>query len=309
MADEGSSNVVDTTKDAPWTSEGAASTVQDSPEQAPAQQPETGDNGKKALKVPDSLKPKPNDQERFRGRISELVNSRKALEGEVQNLRSQLAVLQGGKQEQPAGRQAQGDAPPNPDDFDKYQDYVDALVDYKVNLREKVNQQKQTEEGYRIYQQEKRAEFEQHAQAIVEQVPEFWEAVTDPSLPVTDAMAEAVMELGQMAPFTMLWLASNRQEALRIARMPPRAATVAIGKLAVQLEKTLGDDAGSQPTQAEPAKPQFTPKPVPQIRGSAPGNLNDGPTDKDDARTWMIKEAERQRKKFGNPNLKVYIPR
>lgn len=270
-------------------------------------QPNSNDNGKKPIKVPDTLKPKPADQDRFRGRISELVNSRKAIEEEARQLRSELAMLKGGKQDKRT-TPTNGDAPPNIDEFEKYQDYVDALVDYKVSQREKAQQQKSTEEGYRQYQQEKRQEFETHAAEIVQQVPEFWDAVTDPTLPVTDAMAEAVMELGQMAPYTLLWLASNRQEALRMAKLPPRAATVAIGKLAVQLERELSDtrESGSQP---EDTAPKFQPKPVPQIRGGSPGNIDQGPSDKDDARTWMIKEAERQRKKFGNANLRVYVPK
>ncbi len=270
-------------------------------------QPNQTDNSKKPLKVPDALKPKPVDQDRFKGRISELVNSRKAIEEEARQLRSELALLKGGKQE-PKSTQPTGDAPPNIDDFEKYQDYVDALVDYKVSQREKAQQQKSTEEGYRQYQQEKRQEFEKHAAEIVQQVPEFWDAVTDPTLPVTDAMAEAVMELGQMAPYTMLWLSANRQEALRMAKLPPRAATVAIGKLAVQLERELSE-SGESASQPAEATPKFQPKPVPQIRGGSPGNIDQGPSDKDDARTWMVKEAERQRKKFGNPNLRVYVPR
>lgn len=265
-------------------------------------------NGKPPLKVPENLKPKANDQERFKGRISELVHSRKALEEEARQLRNELALLKGGKQESQPTR-TNTDSPPNPDEFDKYQDYVDALVDYKVSQREKTQRQQQSEESYRQYQHEKRQEFEQHAAEIVSQVPEFWDAVTDPSLPVTDAMAEAVMELGPLAPYTMLWLASNRQEAMKMSKLPPRAATIAIGKLAVQLERDLSDAGTDHSTSSAPAAPQFQPKPVPQIRGGSPGNLNDGPSDKDDARTWMIKEAERQRKKFGNQNLRVYVPR
>lgn len=269
--------------------------------------PNISDTGKKPIKVPDTLKPKLADQDRFKGRISELVNSRKAIEEEARQLRSELALLKGGKQDQRT-TPTNGDAPPNIDEFEKYQDYVDALVDYKVSQREKAQQQKSTEEGYRHYQQEKRQEFETHAAEIVQQVPEFWDAVTDPTLPVTDAMAEAVMELGQMAPYTMLWLASNRQEALRMAKLPPRAATVAIGKLAVQLEREWSDtgESGSQPVESTP---KFQPKPVPQIRGGSPGNIDQGPSDKDDTRTWMVKEAERQKKKFGNANLRVYVPK
>lgn len=267
--------------------------------------PNISDNGKKPIKVPESLKPKSKDDrpEWVKYRFADYARERDSLKARIAELeKGQVPRVQDGKQ---SGKQ---DAPPNIDEFEKYQDYVDALVDYKVSQREKAQQQKSTEEGYRQYQQEKRQEFETHAAEIVQQVPEFWDAVTDPTLPVTDAMAEAVMELGQMAPYTMLWLASNRQEALRMAKLPPRAATVAIGKLAVQLEREWSDtgESGSQPVESTP---KFQPKPVPQIRGGSPGNIDQGPSDKDDTRTWMVKEAERQRKKFGNANLRVYVPK
>lgn len=269
---------------------------------------ESSEGEKKPLKVPENLKPKSHGDGKepawVQGRLSHYAQQLKETREELARLKSGDGVSRG---TQPKPSNAP-DGAPNPDDYTLYQDYIDAFIDYKVTQREQAAQRQQSEASTQQYREQKRAEFNQHATSIVEQVPQFWDVVSDPSLPVSEAMAESVMELGELAPYTMLWLASNRQEALRISRLQPHAASVEIGRLAVQLEREL-TGGGGNPEPAEPAQPQFTPKPVPQIRGNAPGNIDQGPSEKDDTATWMRKEAERQRRKFGNPNLRVYMPR
>lgn len=258
------------------------------------EQPEAG---KKPLKVPDSLKPKGDSTGKkengwIQQRLSHYARER-------DELRARVAELEGKQTGKTNGKGQETGGPPSPDQFDSYQNYVDALVDYKIELRNQEQTKQQSEKSQREYQAQKRQEFEQYAGVITEQVPQFWDAITDPTLPVTDAMAEAVMELGELAPYTMLWLATNKQEAMRMARLNPRAATLEIGRLAVKLERelTAGND-GKAPGQAQ--TPQFQPKPVPTIRGGSPGNMDDGPNDKDNIKTWLAKEAARQAKKSGN---------
>lgn len=258
---------------------------------------QTGEAGKKPLKVPDSLKPKGDssgkkDNGWIQQRLSHYARERDELRARVAELEGKQTVKTNSKTQEVGG-------PPNPDQFDSYQEYVDALVDYKIELRNQEQTKQQSEKSQREYQTQKRQEFEGYAHIIAEQVPQFWDAITDPTLPVTDAMAEAVMELGELAPYTMLWLATNKQEALRMARLNPRAATLEIGRLAVKLERelTAGNDGQVQAGQVQP--PQFQPKPVPTIRGGSPGNMDEGPSDKDNIKTWLAKEAARQ-KKAGN---------
>jgi hypothetical protein len=263
---------------------------------------ELTDPGKKSLKVPDALKPKGEAGGKNPGWIQQRLSH---YAKERDELRARVAELEGKQTGKGNGKTQEAVGSPSPDQFDTYQEYVDALVDYKIELRNAEQTKQRSEQSAQAYQAEKRHEFEQHASAIVEQVPQFWDAITDPSLPVTDAMAEAVMELGELAPYTMLWLATNKGEAGKMARMHPRAATLAIGRLAVQLERDLqgGASDGAQPSQLNPATPQFQPKPVPTIRGGSPGNMDDSPNDKDNIKTWLAKEAARQAKKFGNRNM------
>lgn len=260
--------------------------------------PEQAEAGKKTIKVPDSLKPKgeaagKKENGWIQQRLSHYARER-------DELRARVAELEGKQTGKTNGKAQEAGGPPNPDQFDSYQEYVDALVDYKMEARQQEQTKQQSEKTEREYRTQKRQEFEGYANIIAEQVPQFWDAITDPTLPVTDAMAEAVMELGELAPYTMLWLATNKQEAVRMARLNPRAATLEIGRLAVKLERelTAGNDGQAQSGQVQ--TPQFQPKPVPTIRGGSPGNMDDGPNDKDNIKTWLAKEAARQAKKSGN---------
>ena len=277
--------------------------------------PETpGHDDTKPLKVPDRLKPTAHDKDRFKGRIADLVSHRKRVEEENRQLREQLAERQATPSRRERGGPA-SDREPNVDEFDSYKDYVRALVAWENHQASAATAKQQQEQYAEQYRDQKRQEFEQHAAPILAEVPEFWSVISDESLPISEAMSDAVMELGEMGPYTMLWLAANRQEARKLYRLPPRAATVAMGRLALQLEQELRQgDAGSsgqsaQPTQDAGGRASVSPKLVPQIRGGSPGNMDTNPNDKMSIRDWMQAEAERMRKKAGNPHLRVYVPR
>lgn len=251
-------------------------------------------------KIPDALKPK-GDKSRFQGRITDLVNLRKAAEEENRRLRAELESLRGGsRQDNPAPKRTTNTGEPNADDYDTYQAYVDALVEYKLESKAKAQQAHYQQQRYAEYQQQKRQEFEAHATPIAQQIPEFWDAIQDPSLPVTEDMYEAVLESGKVGPYVMLYLVNNRAEAERLARLSPRAATIEIGRIADRIERDIEGNG------AQPQTPGVQPKPVPQIRGSAPGSLDQSPSDKDDINTWLAKEVARQRLRSGNKNLQVY---
>lgn len=298
------------------TTEPSAEIAKETPE---GQEPQAGE--KKVLKLPENLKPKPEDKERFRGRISDLVAHRKQVEERNRYLEEQLARYLSGQTGQPKAEKTSNvpDGAPKQEDFDSHQEYVDAMVDYKIQLRTEEQIKANQEATYREYRQEKRSEFERNAEAIIEQVPAwkedpdlFWNYISNKRIPASEAMVEAVMESGEVAPYMMLWLAANRKEAAKMYNMPPRAATVAIGRLAMRLEQEIRNGADPESTgspSVPPANPGVTPRPVPQIRGGSPGNMDTTPSDKDDVLTWFQKEAARQRKRNGNDKLPVYIPR
>ena len=271
---------------------------------------EAGLNGEgKVVKLPASIKP-PQKTGRFQQRISDLVQARKAAEDRARQLEELLAQARTAPKPTP---QAKRDgATLNPDDFETYAEYLDALVEQRIEAKRQQNQERVTKESYDTYQAQKREEFNQYCAPLAESYGEgFWDTISDPTLPVSEPMADAIMELGEMGPYTLLWLAGNRTEAAKIFRMNPRQSTIEIGKLALRLEREIqegGTVAPSQPAQSAPAftgQNSIKPKPVPTIRGSAPAQTLDGmPSDKDDIQTWLAKESARIRKV--NPNARFY---
>lgn len=289
-------------------------------------QNDNGDGSKQTddsekIKLPPSIKPPGKPSGRFQQRISDLVAQRDGARHETEQLRQQLSKFQNaGDRAANTGDKAKavsaGDEL-NPDDFNTYGEYVTALVTKTMQQGQEAAKSKQAEEAYTKYHREKIDEFTERCQPLGEAYGDgFWEAISDPHLPVSEVMVDAIIELGDLAPYTMLWLAGHHQEALKIARMNPRQATIAIGRLAAQLDFELkqGGDAGGgegdgdkqnmvENNQArQTTTPQ--PKPVNVPRGSVPTNIDGAPNDKDDVQTWLKKESARIRKM--NPNARFY---
>lgn len=273
---------------------------------------------KLALKLPAGLKP-PAKTGRFQARISDLVSQRDRAMTEVAQMREQLSRMRGpastdGKTATDA-KTPDPNAPLNPEDFETYGEYVQALVERTMAQKEAAGRSDRAEHAYNEYRQEKLDAFNTHGAKLAEIYGEgFWDAITDPALPITEVMADAVLELDDMGPYAMLWLAAHCDEALKIARMNPRQATIAIGRLASQLDqeiKAMKPEGGAaQTTETPPATPPQTPpgipkpSPVPIPRGSAPSVSEGLPKDTDTVEEWLRKETDRLRRV--NPNAKFY---
>lgn len=268
---------------------------------------ETKPTGEKKVVLPKSIKPPVKPSGRFQGRISELVGQRDRASEEAHQLRQENARLKGPKGTTEVATVEAKNGELKPEDFASYGEYVTALANKVWEDRDAAAQSKKANESYQAYRQEKQTEFNTHAEPIAAEYEGFWEAIADPNLPITEAMADAVMELGELGPLTMLFLASHKNEAGRIARLNPRSATIAIGRIAAQLDIDIKSGTDQQGGATLPESgveiggagtvtlPKPTPVPVP--RGSTPAAAVSGaPSDKDDVQTWLKKETERLRK-------------
>lgn len=284
------------------------------PAREPEPQPETRPRESSMLKPPQK-------SGRFQQRISDLVGQRDQYRQEAESLRAQLA-----ERSKPAdsttgtrpASPAQGAQPAlNPDDFETYGDYVNALVDQKVAQTLQTARTQSEQQAVNQYREERKQEFMDNCAPLVEQYGDaFFDAITDPGLPISEPMVDAVAELGELAPYVMLYLANNPEDARAIYDMNPRHATLAIGRLAAQVDAEL--KGGARPAQREvppmptarpvaPMRPAAPPAPrrVPELRGATPANsLENDPGDQDDVQTWLLKEAARIRRR--NPNAKFY---
>lgn len=290
------------------------------------------------IKLPASIKPpvKTVGSGRFQQRISDLVAQRDSAARERDELRGEISRMRGGpttgskrgeagdKDTTPTPAGAVGGEVLNPEDFPTYGEYVAALADRVWDQKEKAKESATAERQFVQHRQERMAEFNKQATPLAEMYGDgFWEVMSDPTLPISEAMGEAILELDELGPYTVLWLASHRDIAIQMAKMNPRAATIAIGKLAFQLDYEIkhgenGAAAAEGGTGADrtgqgvvagqtPAQPTISaaPKPTPvQVpRGSTP-NLDNSPSDKDDVETWLAKETARLRKQ--QPGAKFY---
>ena len=101
------------------------------------------------------------------------------------------------------------------------------------------------------------------------------------------------------------------EESARISKLNPRAATLAIGRLAAQLDQEIKQGAGTTEGQDQAVTDHtqtnqmgaVRPTPVPTPRGSSP-SLNTNPNDKDTVDEWLRKETDRLRRI--NPNARFY---
>lgn len=284
------------------------------PDKAPEakETPALEDKKESTVKLPPSIKP-PAKTGRFQERISDLVSQRDLSKREADQLRDQLARMQAGQAStKTEAKSAPQDGGLNPEDFATYGEYIAAMVKSTIEQREASQKSQQAKTDYEGHKQERMASFNTHAAPLAQQYGEgFWDTITDPSLPITEAMADAVMELDQLGPYTMLYLAAHREESARIAQLNPRAATIAIGRLAAQLDQELkqGDpqdgETGPSGHEAVAMNPMgaVRPTPVPTPRGSSP-SLNNAPSDKDSVDEWLRKETDRLRRI--NPNARFY---
>lgn len=134
---------------------------------------------------------------------------------------------------EPSNAPAQPQGEPKLEQFQTYEEYVSALADYKADqkLRQFEEQIRQREQ--QTLQQAKLQEFQGRLQAAKTEMPDFDEVALNPSLPVSDTMAELIREMDD-GPKVLYALGKSPDVAARIASLPPNLAAVELGRFAVK---------------------------------------------------------------------------
>ena len=105
-------------------------------------------------------------------------------------------------------------------------------------------------------QQERRNEFTKRERAFASKHSDYEDVTRDPSLPITQTMADLVAE-AENGPDVLYYLANNRDEALRIAQMDEKSAARAIGRIEAKLEAPPAAPAPKPVSKAPPPPPQI----------------------------------------------------
>jgi hypothetical protein len=144
----------------------------------------------------------------------------------------------------------------------------------------------------RLKEREKAQEAERRQEAFLEKAekaaeryPDFQLVVSNPNLPINDAMAEYLAE-SDLGADVAYYLGKNPMKAAAIAQMSP----VKAGRELSKIESDLAARPKPEPSKApDPIKPVGS-------RGSAAASSL--PSDDDDIDTWMRKDEERSRARF-----------
>lgn len=202
-----------------------------------------------------------------------------------------------------------GSVRPKLDQFDSYEDYQEALLEFKLNERmareadEKAAQEREREGADKtrsVSEQINAAkkDFQKQQSAFAAKTPDYEDVISSVQIPASDSMMYLMSKTGA-GPQVLYHLAKNIPEAERIYDLPYYEQAIAIGKIASRF------DAGTESANVEKQNPSVSgaPRPPTPVRGAAPDS--DAPSDDDDTETWLRKERQRLRRIHGQ-NFKTY---
>lgn len=166
-------------------------------------------------------------------RISELVREREAARREAEYWRQQAQIAQ------PAPQQnAPAPVEIKPENFPTYEDYLVAKAETKASERIQTELAARAQEAQRMAEERAKAaavsEFQARADEARNRYEDFDLVVSDPTTPITPVMADAIVQ-SAAGHEVAYYLGRNKQEAARIARLPPLGQAMEIARLESRL--------------------------------------------------------------------------
>jgi len=200
--------------------------------------------------------------------VAELKTVRKraqTAEQELRSVRARLETLEKGQTGQQqtqtqapksnAGKSPSNDGPPVINDFDNYDDFVEAKVVYRLKQERRIEEQQNQEKVEQQRQQQLDKSFSKKVNKFSEEYPDYVDVVSDAPFDLKQSVLDAIKE-SEVGPAIAYHLAKNPDEAEKISQMSTSGAIRAIGKLETKFEVTPQKATKKQVTQApEPIKP------------------------------------------------------
>lgn len=196
-------------------------------------------------------------------------------EAEVERLRKLVegVALKGAGAETP---KPDADAPkaeqagkPDPEKFETHAEYVEALTDWKLDVREKARDAAAQKAQIEAAQAKRWSTYSEREKAFKAEVGDYDDVIAGVEDIVFSPAALDAISNSEVGPQISYELAKNRAEAERIAKLPPGAAYMAIGRLEAKIESAKSSEA-----KPEPKKQTNAPKPITPVGGKG------GPTEK-----------------------------
>lgn len=194
-----------------------------------------------------------------------------------------IVLREKAKAERRAYREALNKVTSQPKPEPKREAFVDEEAFSRAQLEHLADQR--AEEKLREREAQRDAErrqeaFFEKAEKAAERYPDFQLVVSNPNLPINDAMAEYIAD-SEMGGDVAYFLGKNPMKAAAIAQMSPI-------KAAKELSRIEGELA-SRPK----AQPSKAPDPIKPVGSRGPSSSSHMPSDEDDVATWMEKERKR----------------
>lgn len=220
---------------------------------------------------------------RFQKRIDRLTKRAAEAERRAQEAERKLQEAEGknGGKAKPEAQDDEGE--PDPSDFDSYDEYLDALADWKAD-------QKISAKGKNDEQDEQDAEFTEALEDVQDAFNEtrkshndFDEVIGQQDLQITRDMVIAMADSEDPGAIAY-HLGKNKQEAARIAKLSPIAQAKEIGKIEAKLA-AKPQQPGKKTTSA--------PDPIDPVKGS--DSTSKAPQDMDFAEYERTQNEKEQR--------------
>jgi hypothetical protein len=176
-----------------------------------------------------------------------------------------------GKGDDKSKADAKKDARPDPKDFDDYDDYNEALTDWKVDQKlAKRDEDRQTEAKKSEFKKSQESKIERYTKGIdaaKEIYDDFDEVIEEYDGPLTIGMQQALVD-SDIGPQVAYYLAKHPKEAEKIGAMRSIIEiNKAIGKIEAKLEAQ--NDQDDKAADDEKPKVSKSPPPINPVKGSS----------------------------------------
>lgn len=233
--------------DTPATQEAPQGELPNTPESAPEPNTEadTAEQPEEDHKVPKGVQK----------RIDRLTRERYRLQGELDAIRRQQV------QPQAAQAPSSSEGAPTPDQFQSYEQYLEAKAEWKAEQKvsEVLRRQQEStrQQSAQAEQAKLRATWEQRVDAASDAYDDFDEVALAPDLPISGPMAEAIQRAEKGAD-VLYYLGKHRDVASQLASMDAFSAAIRIGEIAATLARPVPKKTTSAPPPINPVGARAT---------------------------------------------------
>lgn len=171
-------------------------------------------------------------------RIDRAVREKYEAQARAKMLEERLAALEQRVAPQPQTPAPSSDKAPTIDQFDSFDDYVAAKAEYiaskKIEQALSEREQRQQQQYQQTQQEQLQADWNKRIVEATVEMPDFEDVIAASDVPMTPAMRDAIFE-SDVGPKLAYYLASNPDEAIKIANMSPIGAIRALGRIEERL--------------------------------------------------------------------------